>query len=102
MRRRWTPVEAAEAAARRQPGAPAHPLRIDRPSSCRLRQVWPGPQQAARGDHAWRRAGSAQGQLVINDLPYRSAGLLASPYGSSDCIAVQLLDATTASIFAKT
>jgi small subunit ribosomal protein S8 len=27
-------------------------------------QVRPGPQQAARGDHAWRRAGPAQGQLV--------------------------------------
>src|SRR3546814_10012534 len=63
-----------EAAARLLALAPDHPLRPDRPPARRVRQVRPGPQQAARSHHARRRAGPAQGLLVIQP-PRHPAGL---------------------------
>ena len=56
--------QAAEAAARFLGMPPAQPLRDDRPSAWRLREVRPGPQHAAQGDDARRRPGPPQGVLV--------------------------------------
>src|SRR5690606_35861740 len=56
--------QAAEASARLLAVASAQPLCADRSFARRVREVRPGPQQAARSHHTWRRGGPAQGKLV--------------------------------------
>ena len=48
------------------PSRAAQPLRDHRPFARQLQQVRPRPREAARGDDARRRAGTAQGELVRN------------------------------------
>ena len=58
------PPGAAEAAAQRQPDAPAQPLRNHRSSARHLPQVRPGPQQDPRTGFQGRHPRRHQGQLV--------------------------------------